>query len=174
MRHFFNFLDYAMKGSQTDWHDFLSLNLCITHWYNLWADPTESLNFNVHGAQIKNAKCLKHYQNFNTNAILTCNTAMEQEFYGLSRDVFKNYEIFPIKHKFEYFLQLPELADAHLGFNFKFWGCLRSVWPPKSHISWFSFKYHIEMIFFHIKPFRGYFAIDLILLKKQEIPNNGL
>ena len=128
----------------------------------------------IHGAQIKNAKCLKHYQNFNTNAILTCNTAMEREFYGLSRDVFKNYEIFPIKHKFEYFLQLPELANAHLGFNFKFWGCLRSVWPPKSHISWFSFKYHIEMIFFHIKPFRGYFAIDLILLKKQEIPNNGL
>ena len=74
----------------------------------------------LHGAQIKNAKCLKHYQNFNTNAILTCNTAMEREFYGLSRDVFKNYEIYPIKHKFEYFLQLPELANAHLGFNFKF------------------------------------------------------
>ena len=139
----------------------------MTRFFMMW-------KVTLHGAQIKNAKCLKHYQNFNTNAILTCNTAMEREFYGLSRDVFKNYEIFPIKHKFEYFLQLPELANAHLGFNFKFWGCLRSVWPPKSHISWFSFKYHIEMIFFHIKPFRGYFAIDLILLKKQEIPNNGL
>ena len=53
------------------------------------------LRFYLHGAQIKNAKCLKHYQNFNTETIETCNTAMERKFYDLLGDIFKNCENLP-------------------------------------------------------------------------------
>ena len=40
-----------------------------------------------------------------------------------------------------------------------------------SHISSFSFKYHISMVFFHIRPLRGHITIDLILhfLSNQSI-----
>ena len=49
-------------------------------------------NIIVHGAQIKNAKCLTHYQNFNTKTIETCYTAMEGEFCRFFGNIFKNCE----------------------------------------------------------------------------------
>ena len=59
-----------------------------------------------------------------------------------------------------------DFVYADLKSNFKFWGCLRPVWPLKSHISSFLFKYHIALAFFHLRLIRGHFAIDLILLQK--------
>ena len=40
-----------------------------------------------------------------------------------------------------------EMACAQAHFNLWFRGCLRSLWPLKSHISLFSVKYHISTTF---------------------------
>ena len=60
-----------------------------------------------------------------------------------------------------------DFAYAYLKFNFKFWGCLRPVWPLKSNICSFLFKYHFPVTFFHLRLLRVNFVIDLILLQKQ-------
>ena len=62
---------------------------------------------------------------------------------------------------------MANFGYAHMKSNFKFWGCLRPVWPLKSNISSFSFKYHSPMAFFHLSLLRSNFVIDLILLQKQ-------
>ena len=62
---------------------------------------------------------------------------------------------------------LGELTYADLNSNFKFRGCLRPIWPQKSHISSFLLKYHISNAFEHLMLLRGHFAIDQILLQKQ-------
>ena len=47
--------------------------------------------------------------------------------------------------------------------NFKFRGCLRSLWHQKSYIIIFLFKYHIAIVVFYLlRLLRVYFAKDLI------------
>ena len=70
-----------------------------------------------------------------------CNTAMERKFCGLSGDIFKNCENFSYEAKLAFFWQVAEMANADLKSNFKSRGCLRPLWPLKSHISYFLSKY---------------------------------
>ena len=59
---------------------------------------------------------------------------------------------------------LNKLCYADLNPNFKFRGCLRSIWPLKSHIISFSLRCHIVIAFWHLRLQRGQFVIHLILL----------
>ena len=71
-----------------------------------------------------------------------------------------------IKYTDRFKQDLGELAYADLNSNFKFRGCLRPIWPLKTHISSFSFKYYIAKVFLSLRLLIGHFAIDLILLQK--------
>ena len=110
---------------------------------------------------------LKKFSGYN-EAAETCNTAMERKFCGLSRDIFKKCEKFSYKAKFAFFWQEAEMANADLKSNFKSRGCLRPIWPQTYVISYLSCIYCKEMVFFGHKLIRGHFAIDQILLQKQE------
>ena len=57
---------------------------------------------------------------------------------------------------------------ADLKSKFKLWGCLRPYWPQKSHISSISFKYDISIAFFQLRLLIGHYALDLILLHRQD------
>ena len=73
-----------------------------------------------------------------------------------------------INKKVMVFLQnLVKNLCAHYYLNLGFWGCLRPIWPQKSHISSFLIKYHISNAFEHLMLLRGHFAIDQFLLQKQ-------
>ena len=90
---------------------------------------------------------------------------MERKFCQLSGFV-QVKKLGPIIKYTDWFKQdLGELTYADLNSNFKFRGCLRPIWPQKSHISSFSLKYHISIAFVHIWQVTGYFVIDLILLQ---------
>ena len=109
---------------------------------------------------------LKYSQNFNTETTWSCNMSYERKFCGLSEYVrFRKFRRL-IKSTKWFKRDRMDFAYADLKSNFKFWGCLRPVWPLKSHISSFLFKYHIALAFFHLRLIRGHFAIDLILLQK--------
>ena len=99
---------------------------------------------------------------------------MERKFCQLSGFVRVNKLRPLIKYTDRFKQDLGELAYADLNSNFKFRGCLRPIWPQKSHISSFSFKYHIAIAFVHIWQLTGYFVIDLILLQRHGILQNGL
>ena len=99
---------------------------------------------------------------------------MEREFQQLSgfEQVKKLRTLLKFTGRFKQ--DMGELAYADLNSNFKFRGCLRPIWPQKSHISSFSFKYHIAIAFVHIWQLTGYFVIHLILLQRHGILQNGL
>ena len=80
----------------------------------------------------------------------------------------KKCEKFSYKAKFAFFWQEAEMANADLKSNFKSRGCLRPIWPQTYVISYLSCIYCKEMVFFGHKLIRGHFAIDQILLQKQE------
>ena len=46
-----------------------------------------------------------------------------------------------------------------------------NIWPQKSYICYFSFKYHIAIVFFHTRLLRAHFTLHLISLKKQGFPS---
>ena len=76
---------------------------------------------------------------------------MEREFCQLLEFVrFKKLRPL-IKYTEWYKQDLEELTYADLISNFKFRGCLRSIWPQWSHMSLFLFKYHISIAFVHIQ-----------------------
>ena len=90
--------------------------------------------------------------------------AMEREFCQLSEFVRLKKLRLLIKSKDWFKQDLGEFAYADLNSNFNFRGCLRPYWPQKSHISWFSLKYHIKIAFVLLRLLTGNFAIGLILL----------
>ena len=51
--------------------------------------------------------------------------------------------------------------------NFKFWGCLRSIWPQEYFIVSLSFKYYDIIAFF--KLLMSYEAINYLFAKKCQI-----
>ena len=107
-------------------------------------------------------------------AASTYNKAMEWKFCQLSGFVWV-VKLRPlIKYTDRFKQDLGELAYADLNSNFKFWGCLRPIWPLKSHISSFLFKYHIDIVFLRLWLLIGHFAIDLILLQKWGFSHSGL
>ena len=104
----------------------------------------------------------------------SCNVSYQRKFCGLSEYVrLKNVRLL-IKSIDQSKCDSAELAYAHLKYNFKFRGCLRSLRPLKFHISLFSFKYHITMVFLTLRLSIGHFAIDLILLQKLGISHSVL
>ena len=92
---------------------------------------------------------------------------MEQKFCQLSEFVQLKKLRLLIKSKYWFKQDLGEFTYADLTSNFNFRGYLRSIWPQKSHNSWFSFKYHIKIAFVLLRLFTGNFAIEIILLIKQ-------
>ena len=94
----------------------------------------------------------------------SCNTSMEREFCQLSEFVRLKKLRLLIKSKDWFKQDLGEFAYADLNSNFNFRGCLRPIWPQMSHISWFSFKYHIKISFVLLRLLTGNFAIELLLL----------
>ena len=71
----------------------------------------------------------------------------ERKFCGLSEYV-QVHKVRPLTKSSDLSeLNSTILAYAHMKSNFKFRGCLRPLWPQKSRISFFSFKYRIAMIF---------------------------
>ena len=69
------------------------------------------------------------------DAIWMCNMAMEREFCQLSGFVRVKKLQLLIKYTNWFKQHLGELPYADLNSNFKFRGCLRSIWPQMSHIS---------------------------------------
>ena len=93
---------------------------------------------------------------------------MEREFCQLLEFVrFKKLQPL-IKYTDWYKQDLEELTYADLNSNFKFRGCLRSIWPQMSHVSSLSLKYHIAIAFVHLRLTTCHFGIELILLQKPE------
>ena len=81
---------------------------------------------------------------------------MERKFCQLSGFV-QVKKLEPIIKYTDWFKQdLGELTYADLNSNFKFRGCLRPIWPQKSHISSFSLKYHIANAFLNQVLLPGY------------------
>ena len=86
-----------------------------------------------------------------TYATQTCNTAMERKFCQLLgillvrnlRSLLKSTD--PSKWDW------VEIDSAQPNLSLKFRGCLRPIWTQMSHISSFSFKYHI---FVHLRLLR--------------------
>ena len=98
-----------------------------------------------------------------------CNTGIKREFYGLSEDV-QCKKVRPLIKSMDWSKwDWADFVYAHLKSNFKFRGCLRPIWPPKSNISSNLFKYYKTKVFCIISLLRGHFSIDLILLLKLGI-----
>ena len=109
---------------------------------------------------------MKYSQNFNTEATWSCNMSYERKFCGLSEYVrFRKFRRL-IKSTKWFKRDRMDFAYADLKSNFKFWGCLRPVWPLKSHISSFSFKY-IVLEFPPLRLIIEQILINLILLQKH-------
>ena len=93
---------------------------------------------------------------------------MEREFCQLLEFVrFKKLRPL-IKYTEWYKQDLEELTYADLISNFKFRGCLRSIWPQISQISSLSLKYHIANAFLNQILLLGHEVIDLILYNTKE------
>ena len=69
---------------------------------------------------------------------------------------------------------VADFTYADLKSNFKFRGCLRSIWPQNSQSSSFSLKYHIVNAFFNQIFQPGHEDIDMILFNKQKFWYSGL
>ena len=81
---------------------------------------------------------LKYNQNFNTEVTEMCNTAMKWKFCNLSEYVqFQKIKL-PKKSTDVFKCDRVDFAHAHPNSNLQIWGCLRPIWPLKSHISSFS------------------------------------
>ena len=93
-----------------------------------------------------------------------CNMSYKREFCGLSEYVRLQNVRLIIKFTDVFKQDAADLAYADLKSNFKFRGCLRSIWPQKSNMSLFSFKFRISNEFIH---FFGHFVIYLIFLRKK-------
>ena len=92
----------------------------------------------------------------------------ERKFCGLSEYVQLQNVRLIIKFTDVFKQDAADLAYADLKSNFKFRGCLRSIWPQISQISSFSLKYHIANAFFNQIFLPGHEVIDMTLFNKQK------